>query len=381
MKKGILLITVFSGYNYGSSLQALAGKSILSNLGYNCQLVAMKSLVKGRDIRLKKFFTILIRSLLLYDKSGSKAWSTYQSSYAKVMIGDSVSRFTTFSDRYLEPSFLSWNALKKAANESVACFAGSDQIWNSAAMYVDPIYYLRFAPAEKRVALAPSFGRDFVADYNKEKMSKWISDFAYLSVREDSGVKLIKAITGKDAIQLIDPTLILNRESWVKILDIKFQKKNYILTYFLDKPSDFAKKAILDLKVTLNAEVIAIPYQFDDMSYCDKVIAAGPKEFVELIVNAKFVCTDSFHGTAFSINMHTPFFVFEREYGSANKQSERILSILRKVNMLNRYQPISVVENMSLIDFEYAENILDQEREKAYRYINNTITEIRKHEK
>lgn len=379
--KKCLLSTVFSGYNYGSSLQALAGKSILNNLGYNCQLVAMKSLVKGRDIRLKKFFTILIRSLLLYDKNGSKVWSTYQSSYAKVMIGDSVSRFTTFSDRYLKPSFLSWNALKKAANESIACFAGSDQIWNSAAMYVDPIYYLRFAPAEKRVALAPSFGRDFVADYNKKKMSKWISDFAYLSVREDSGVKLIKTITGKDAVQLIDPTLILDRESWVRILDIKLQKKNYVLTYFLDKPSDFAKKAILDLKVTLNAEVIAIPYQFDDMSYCDRVVAAGPKEFVELIVNAKFVCTDSFHGTAFSINMHTPFFVFEREYGSANKQSERILSILRKVNMLNRYQPISVVENMNVVDFEYAENILGQEREKAYRYINNAITEIRKHEK
>ena len=61
----VLLTTVFSGYNYGSSLQALAGKTILKELGYDCQLVAMKSLVKGRDIRLKKLLTILVRSLML----------------------------------------------------------------------------------------------------------------------------------------------------------------------------------------------------------------------------------------------------------------------------------------------------------------------------
>lgn len=64
MKK-TLLTTVFTGYNYGSSLQAMAGKIILSSLGYDCQLVAMKSLVTGRDIRLFKLFTILFRSLFI----------------------------------------------------------------------------------------------------------------------------------------------------------------------------------------------------------------------------------------------------------------------------------------------------------------------------
>ena len=136
-----------------------------------------------------------------------------------------------------------------------------------------------------------------------------------------------------------------------------------------------------NLKHKLNCEVIAIPYQFEDMSYCDRVLASGPKEFVDLIANARFVCTDSFHGTAFAINMHTPFLVFEREYGSASKQSERILSILRKVNMVERYQQMSIDENIDNIDFEYAENILTKERNKAYMYINNAITEIKKYEK
>lgn len=372
----VLLTTVFSGYNYGSSLQALAGKTILKELGYDCQLVAMKSLVKGRDIRLKKLLTILVRSLMLRGKNGSKSLSIYQNSYNKTMIGDSASLFIRFSDEYLQPNYLSWDGMKKAAKEAVACFAGSDQIWNSSTMYVDPMYYLRFAPAEKRVALAPSFGRDFVADYNKEKIGKWISEFAYLSVREDSGVKLIKEVTGREAIQLVDPTLMVDGETWKNILGIDDKESNYILAYFLDKPSELARKAITELRAALKYEVIAIPYQFDDMSYCDKMVSSGTIEFLDLINNAKCVLTDSFHGTAFSINLHTPFYVFSRAYGTAHSQNSRVESILKKVKMQARFEPKDVLVQYDQIDFAYSESVLIEERKNAREYISNALKTI-----
>ena len=373
MNSKVLLTTVFSGYNYGSSLQALAGKTILKELGYDCELVAQKSLVKGRDIRVGKLFTILTRSLLIRDQNGSKALSTYQGSYNKTMIGDSSKRFERFTEEYLQPKYLSWSGLKKAANECAACFAGSDQIWNSSTMYVDPMYYLRFAPTDMRVAFAPSFGRGFVADYNKKKMGKWISDFAYLSVREDSGVRLIKELTGRDAVNLIDPTLMLNGDTWRKILSIRKNESNYILAYFLDKPSDIARKAIAEMKAALNCEAIAIPYQFDDMSYCDKVVPTGPVEFLELISNAKCVLTDSFHGTAFSINLHTPFYVFGRAYGNAHSQNSRVESILRKMKMEDRFEPADVADNWQKVDFCYSEQVLKSERKKAKEYIISSI--------
>ena len=372
----VLLTTVFSGYNYGSSLQALAGKTILKELGYDCQLVAMKSLVKGRDIRLKKLLTILVRSLMLRGKNGSKSLSIYQNSYNKTMIGDSASLFIRFSDEYLQPNYLSWDGMKKAAKEAVACFAGSDQIWNSSTMYVDPMYYLRFAPAEKRVALAPSFGRDFVADYNKEKIGKWISEFAYLSVREDSGVKLIKEMTGREAIQLVDPTLMVDGETWKNILGIDDKESNYILAYFLDKPSELARKAITELRAALKYEVIAIPHQFDDMSYCDKMVSSGTIEFLDLINNAKCVLTDSFHGTAFSINLHTPFYVFSRAYGTAHSQNSRVESILKKVKMQARFEPKDVLVQYDQIDFAYSESVLIEERKNAREYISNALKTI-----
>ena len=374
MKDKVLLTTVFSGYNYGSSLQAFAGKTILNELGYDCQLVAMKSLVKGRDIRLKKLATILWRSLTVKGTSGSKSLNTYQSSYSKTMIGDSTARFAKFTDEILKPSYLSWIELQGLAKECEACFAGSDQIWNSSTMYIDPLYYLRFAPAEKRVSFAPSFGRDFIADYNRELMGKWISEFAHISVREDSGVRLIKELTGRDAVHLVDPTLILDGETWRKTLNITKRESNYILAYFLDKPSEKTRAAIKDMKEKLGCEVIAIPYQFDEMDYCDKMVPTGPLEFLDLIVNARCVLTDSFHGTAFSINFHTPFYVFERNYGSAQKQSSRIMSLLAQVGMLERYEVSDYHEYQALMEFSHSDMILENERSKVKQYIVNAIS-------
>lgn len=367
----VLLTTVFSGYNYGSSLQAFAGKTLLNGLGYDCQLVAMKSLVKGRDIRLKKLATILWRSLTIKGTSGSKSLNTYQSSYSKTMIGDSTTRFAKFTDEILKPSYLSWIELQRLAKECKACFAGSDQIWNSSTMYIDPLYYLRFAPAEKRVSFAPSFGRDFIADYNRELMGKWISEFAHISIREDSGVRLIKELTGRDAVHLVDPTLMLDGEIWRKTLNITKRESNYILAYFLDKPSEKARAAIKDMKEKLGCEVVAIPYQFDEMDYCDKIVPTGPIEFLDLIDNAKCVLTDSFHGTAFSINFHTPFFVFERNYGSAHSQNSRVESLLKKMNMKDRYEPNNAVSAMDKIDFNYSETILLAERKRASDFLIN----------
>ncbi len=370
--KKVLLSTVFTGYNYGSSLQAFAGKIFLNNLGLDCKLVARKSLIRGRNIQLWKFIVVLLRSMFI----SQKGLTTFQKQYRKAMIGNSSEKFLQFEQEYLRPRYLSWHELKREAANSVACFSGSDQIWNSSTLYVDPLYYLRFAPKDKCVALSPSFGRDFIADYNKEKMRKWISDYPYLSVREDSGVKLIKELTGRDAVHLLDPTLIIKRDEWKEILKIEEKSEDYVLAYFLDEPSLLAEKSLKELKDKLKCKIVAIPYKFENMDYCDEMVAAGPKEFVELVTNARVVCTDSFHGTVFALNMHTPFFTFEREYGSANKQSERVLSILRKVDMLDRYQPQNAATEYEHIDFEYSENILNAERKKAYDYINKAINSI-----
>ena len=128
------------------------------------------------------------------------------------------------------------------------------------------------------------------------------------------------------------------------------------------------------MKEKLGCEVIAIPYQFDEMDYCDKMVPTGPLEFLDLIVNARCVLTDSFHGTAFSINFHTPFYVFERNYGSAQKQSSRIMSLLAQVGMLERYEVSDYHEYQALMEFSHSDMILENERSKVKQYIVNAIS-------
>lgn len=370
----VLLTTVFTGYNYGSSLQTYAGKSILEQLGFECSLVARKSLVKGRDIRLGKIITILWRSLSLSWKKGKASIKNYQSSYAKEMIGDSQERFNRFTEDRLKPEYMTWRELKRAARDSLACFAGSDQIWNSSSLYVDPVYYLRFAPLEKRVALAPSFGRDFISDYNKKRIGRWVNEFHALSVREDSGVRLINDMIGREASHLIDPTLIISGDVWRERFGIPSRKEKYILAYFLDKPSDLALKAIYEIKDYLNCDVIGIPYRFENISYCTKMVPSGPVEFIDLVANAQCVLTDSFHGTAFSLNLHVPFYVFSRSYGNAHSQSSRVESLLKMTGMSHRLDAEVSIADMNNLDFDHSESILEQERSKAREYILKSVS-------
>ena len=204
-------------------------------------------------------------------------------------------------------------------------------------------------------------------------MGKWISEFAHVSVREDSGVKLIKDVADKDAIQLVDPTLMIDGDTWRNSLNVDDKDGNYILAYFLDKPSEKALAAIKHLKEKMECEVIGIPYKFEDMKYCDKIVPTGPIEFLDLINNAICVLTDSFHGTAFSINLHTPFYVFGRAYGSAHSQNSRVESILRKMNMQDRFEPTDAFDNIERLDFEHSERVLGEERQKAREYITNAL--------
>jgi hypothetical protein len=292
----------------------------------------------------------------------------------------SMKLFNVFIDEQLKPVQITWKKFKEIGNkgEFKAFLCGSDQVWNADTMYVDPLYYLRFAPKEKRIAFAPSFGRNRIPKYNRKIIKEYIQDIKWLSVREKSGVDIIRNIVGEKAVWLLDPTLILSADKWKRYLDIKennlLKEEEYIVAYFLDEPSQSAKQYIQKLAVEDNLLVLALPYERIKDSWFDQTAIAGPKEFLEFINNAKYICTDSFHGTIFSLNFEIPFFVFERQYGMAGKQSTRIQSVLELVNMEERYNP---QENLmkKKIDFSHCRNILNRERTVAFAYLRDSIGE------
>ena len=215
----------------------------------------------------------------------------YKDSFSKKIPQESVNMFNDFISNELKPTHASYHCFKKMArrDEYHAFVCGSDQIWSSTSLYVDPFYYLRFAPDQKRVAFAPSFGKDFVPDYNRKKIAKYISEIKCKSVRETSGAEIVENLTGEAATVLIDPTLVLSAAQWSEKLNLsQSNDQKYLLAYFLDKPSEKAVQIINDIARIHELQILYLPYESQDLPWHNAAAVAGPREFVEYINNAKW---------------------------------------------------------------------------------------------
>lgn len=375
MKNKVGIATVTTGHNYGTSLQAYSTKEILSKLGFEGELLKLKgSFINGRDIRLKKLLIMFLRSLL-YKKNVRAAFSVFIKGKEKKLTSNTKSLFNDFSLMFLTPKEYTWKSLTDIAktDEYISFVCGSDQVWNANTLYVDPLYYLEFAPTNKRVAFTPSFGSSEIASYNKSVISKKLSSIKSLSVREESGCNIIYELTGRDSICLIDPTLVLSKSDWSEKFNIKDRlvSKPYILFYFLDKPSISAESFVNNLKSELQIDVIGIPYKYSE-GLISEYLDCGPVEFLNLVYNARFVVTDSFHGTAFSLNFGVPFATFERNYGVNSNQSSRIISLLEKVGEIDKLEP-SII-NHNKLNVSSIEKILEYERKKSLKYLKESLT-------
>lgn len=386
MKK-IGIATVYTGFNYGSCLQAYASQQFISSMGYDTTLLWYNDgLIRGRDIRIKKIIGMVIRTFWR-PKLFKKTFLTYRNSLKKEINNETKKYFLEFQSNKLKVKKCSWKGLKKFANDAdtLACICGSDQIWNATNIYIDPIFYLRFAPKNKRVAYAPSFGKEFIPKYNKNIIKRYIADFDYISVREEQGVNIVKQLINREVQSVLDPTLLLNKVQWLECINEENDlPEEYILVYFLDNPTEVAVSYIAEVYEKFNIPIISIPYKFKELSKFDNLQYrnAGPEQFIDLINNAKFVCTDSFHGMIFSVNLNTPFYIFQRNYGTATDQSSRIVSILEKLKLKERF--VSEVYSNDInkdkinveINFEESNKLLQEEREKSIRYLSNAFSSI-----
>lgn len=383
----VTITTAHKGFNYGTSLQAYASKSYITSLGYDAEIVWYKEgFIKGRDIRLRKLIFMFLRTFWR-PSLFKKTLLSYKSSLTKEINEDAKKIFLEFTEKELNIQSFSWRELKEYVRkeEVIACICGSDQIWNATNIYIDPIYYLKFAPRKKRVAYAPSFGKDEIPKYNKNAIKRNISQIDYLSVREEQGSNIINELVGREVPVMIDPTLLLNKEDWLKaIRDINNNdKKKYILLYFLDKPSQEAMRYIENLMKIYKCDIISIPNKHDEFEKFDNCnsFSTGPLEFIDLIANSLFVCTDSFHGMAFSINLNTPFFIFKRVYGAASDQSSRIVSLLEKLELQDRFINETEASGELYIDYEMSFDnsniLLEGERVKAKTYLLDAFSNIK----
>lgn len=347
-KIGIAAVTYKE--NFGSALQTYATQYTLEKMGYDARIFEIKGV--HRNIHIKKllyyagrmFDPVELKYLMANLKSRSrKSASASSDQYAQDMIVRK-NVYAEFNKKWnkMLPLVKGWNGLSKQASEMDAVVVGSDQLWRPSNI-VGCFFTLEFVPDNiKKIAFSTSFGVPELPSNLHKHAKKFLSRIEHISVRENSGAEIVMKECGREATVVCDPTMMLTAEEWMHIQDEKpFAEGKYILMYLMgDNPEqrEFVKK----LSKSTGCRIIGLLHGATYISYDDNVADekpynVGPSEFVNLIRNAEFVCTDSFHCCVFSILNSTKFFAFRRwPDGSKFSANDRLYTLLQFTGLERR---------------------------------------------
>ena len=371
--KRIGIHTIIDYVNYGNRLQNYATQEILKSLGYEAESIInypTKPIEKGLAFTLKRIVNALkLSPVTLFQKAWEKIADRNKKPLYEACQRAKSKSFKAFSDTYIiESDFtLRLNNIPDNLNTRYDyVVVGSDQIWNPNIRYGSSLDFLSYVAKEKRIALAPSFGVSVIPDEFKERYSDYLKDMAFLSVREEKGAELIQSLCGRKAEVLVDPTLVLKSEDWLKLATPAKNKPNkkYLLTYFIGAVSNKRLAVLKQMASKNQLELVMMNSLHDTDRY-----AADPAEFLDYIRSAALVCTDSFHCIIFSMHFQSPFVVFDRE-GKSAPMSSRIDTLLGKFHFENRKQHLLEKNNKYFeIDFKHVPDIMELERKKVFDYL------------
>ena len=368
-KKKVELITLQRVPNYGSVLQAYATQKILESLNYEVEIINYfpeRMTIKAMLRRIKKKKKKLNNSILMR-------------TIARVIIIPSyIKRFSSFKKFYknlnqTKKEYHSNEEIKKDLPVADIYCTGSDQVWNSEWNEgIDKALFLDFAPDnKKKVAISASFGKKSLNNDEITITKELLSKYSNISLREKSGVDILKQLKIDNSINILDPTLLLNKQEWEIIASKKFTNEKYILVYNLNRNSKIDRYAE-NLSKETGLKIKYLSYQIHEF-YKKGKMYCNPKveDFLSLIKNAEYVITDSFHGTAFSLNFEKEFVIVYPE-----KYSTRIQSILELLDLKDRVaideKDLKVCEKK--INYSTVSKKLNNERIKSIEWIKNALS-------
>lgn len=366
-------ISTLHNFNYGSVLQAFATQEYLKIRGINSEIIDIAGDVIPYRAQLR-IIANLGWKCLCHPSSCKSIAQLFQSQRATNLSLSltSIQALQKFNNTALNRKTYTEKYIESLAHSDYfnVFFSGSDQVWNGARVDEYYKYFLRFAPKEKRVSWAASFGGASVAPYNKKLYKKYIKDFKHISVREKSGIGIIKQLTGRDADCLPDPVMLLSAEEWAMRIPSSLCDRPYILAFFIDKPSPKSIDMVNRKSTQLKLQVVTFGYkhiEFNNAIHVD----GGPFEFLSAIKNAELIITDSFHAVAFSTIFHKEFFVNERQYAHNQKQSTRLTDFLSEIKQIERYEADEDAALSS--NFEESDRYFANKRLIANDFLNRVI--------
>lgn len=376
------IITLFDNGNYGSELQSLAMNDYLESKGHNAVFIKVKA--KNKFLRAIELLIDRIRKTYILRKDSelflyNKDRESNQTKQRNISLGLRKKTHEFMASRVTMKRVPRCAFPPKRGIDAFIC--GSDQVWSALRIPLAPEFFLTKVPSSRKIAYAPSIGIDDMPKFFQNKAGKYIKDFKYLSVREDAAKEALREKFGLNAVQVLDPTMLVGKEFWDSLLEKEGKKKpsfDYIFCYFLGEVPDAVLTVIEHLSE--GKKVIMLPYEEDSKRVNNGLYQeADPLDFVNLIKYADYVLTDSFHGSVFSILYGKRFVVTRRTHVGRVSQTSRIKSLLRMVHQEERY--CSEVENMERLLVQYAdssmvENEICDMQTASRSFLDNALIEV-----
>ena len=343
------IITIYGDYeNYGNRLQNYAVQECLKKLNLDP-------------------FTIKYMHIGAEDEASTIDYNL-----------DRLAAFKDFNDNikfYDEKIYVDRETPEGYGNDLDYVCIGSDQIWNyNFRRIFSRKAFADFMPKEKKMAFSASIGVSNAPDKDTEDykiFAENLNELKAISVREDAAKDIIKEISGRDDVKVVlDPTMIVTREDWEKVIKRPKQLKtdNYIVKCFLGAVEPEKEAAIQKFAKENGCEII------DVMSEDSEYFGIGPAEFVYLEKNAKLVATDSFHSSVFAIIFDTPFVVFQRSDNKLKSMHSRIETLLGTFKLEHRIFENEITDDMfRQEDNEVAQKILAEKRKDAMDYFKTVL--------
>lgn len=372
MKKRIQIVTWLGNGNFGTSLQSYALYHFLSIKGYDCSIL---SPFNYKHFSLKGYLKMILSAVgIMKIRERRKI--------RKAADSKKLIKLSKFFENNIRQKAVSnpWQYKKLLRSTDVFC-DGSDQVWN-AYFNFSAFNFLDFAGNVKRISYASSMGtKDFPEKY-KETIKNLLLKFAHISLRETTGREAVSRLTGrKDSKTVLDPTFLLTAEDWSSVakqsqIEISVSK-NYMLVYLIGNNDNYPKQ-VRELQEKTGIEnVIIIPaVENPNFEIQGSIVYrnAAVAEFVKLLKDATWVCTDSFHATALSINFGKNFTEFLRFKDSdKGSQNSRIYDVLDTFKLQNRLYNEMQEMWYKPIDYKESHEILNHLRTDSTDWLINAI--------
>lgn len=362
MKKKIGILTWHYYKNFGSGLQAFALQETIVRLGHEVNLINFRKFYSRPVSPIKRF----LKKVLQYTVA----------KFSNFVYERTINNTIVYQKKYLKQTkvFTIPSELENISGEYDCLVYGSDQIW--APNVYTPIYMGAHVQKDvRKISYAASIGLNDIPDDLVETYRTNLSSYHSVAVREQEGKELLKSRCGIEATVVLDPTLMIDAETYKKMQrPVRGVKGKYVFCYFLNKEHKYREK-VEDYAKKNNLQIIGCSDKVSDAEWLHMLTNIGADQFLWLINNAETVFTDSYHGSIFSLLFHKNLWTFIR-FAENNPicQNSRIRQLQNNFDLEHRIVTAeNDIDDSKRINYEYFEKRLAELRQESIKYLKNAL--------